>query len=70
MVADVGDLVEVRRERHLNPALRFYYGKKGIVTKVLELDRRYVILFENGKTMVLRGYEINILAKLEKDGKQ
>ena len=69
MVADVGDLVEVRRERHLNPALRFYYGKKGIVTKVLELDRRYVILFENGKTMVLRGYEINILAKLEKDGK-
>ena len=69
MLADVGDLVEVRRERHLNPALRFYYGKKGIVTKVLELDRRYVILFENGKTMVLRGYEINILAKLEKDGK-
>ena len=32
----------------------------------MELDRRYVILFENGKTMVLRGHEINILAKLEK----
>jgi len=69
MVADVGDLVEVRRDSDLNPALRFYYGKKGIVTKVFELDRRYVILFENGRTMVLRGYEINILAKLEKDGK-
>ena len=69
MLADIGDLVEVRRERHLNPALRFYYGKKGIVTKILELDRRYVILFENGRTMVLRDYEINIIAKLEKDGK-
>ena len=69
MLADVGDLVEVRRDSKLNPALRFYYGKKGIVTKVFELDRRYAVLFENSRTMILHGFEIKILAKLEKNGK-
>lgn len=70
MLADIGDLVEVRRDSDLNPALRFYYGKKGIVTKVLDTrDRRYAVLFENSRTMILHGFEIKILAKLEKNGK-
>lgn len=73
---EVGDLVEVKRDKDLSPTLRFYFNKKGIVTKkfVLEEDfdfggimqYEWVVLFDNGKAAVFRDYELKIVAKASK----
>ena len=58
---EIGDLVEVKRDKELSPTLRFYFNKKGIVTKKFVYE--WVVLFDNGKAAVFRDYELKIVAK-------
>jgi len=68
---EIGDLVEVRRDNDLNPVLRFYYDKKAIITRILQIeaDKKYIIIFETGRTFLAQGIELKLIAKANKDGK-
>lgn len=73
----IGDLVEVKKDTTLSPALRFFHNKKGMIIKKETYNRGIVenylpiewkVLFPNQKTAVFKDYELNLITSVNKKG--
>jgi hypothetical protein len=71
----IGDLVEVKKDGGLSPALRFYHNKKGIIinreseSHSLMECYTYVawkVIFPNQKTAVFKDYELILVSSANK----
>ena len=72
----IGDLVEVKKDKELSPALRFFHNKKGMIIEKESEGHNILcgtfiewrILFPNQKTAVFKDYELNLIATPNKKG--
>ena len=73
MVIEIGDLVKVKKDSNLSPALRFHYNKTGIITGTIDEEDHpgwiiserydYIILFSDGSRGVFRFCDLDIISK-------
>ena len=73
----IGDLVEVKKDNDLNPSLRFFHNKQGMIIKkesegytMTTLFVEWRVLFPNQKTAVFKDYELNLIATPNKKSGQ
>tara|TARA_Y100000034_G_scaffold107662_1_gene137400 strand:- start:223 stop:468 length:246 start_codon:yes stop_codon:yes gene_type:complete len=67
----IGDLVEVKKSNDLSPTLRFFYNKKGMITKIISESHRsenlymkeFEIMFSDGKRASFKDYELIMITK-------
>jgi len=71
----IGDLVEVKKDGGLSPALRFYHNKKGMIIKreseshsLMECYTyiTWKVIFPNQKTAVFKDYELTLVSSANK----
>lgn len=77
MSIEVGDLVKVKKDSSLSPALRFHYNKTGIVTDTIEEEEHpdwiiserydYIVLFSDGSKGVFRFCDLDVISKANKE---
>ena len=68
---EVGDLVEVKKNNDLSPTLRFFYNKKGMISRLISEshkgDKRlwmeWEILYSDGRRASFKNYELDLVAK-------
>jgi len=68
---DIGDLVEVKKNKDLSPTLRFFYNKQGMIHRIISESMRgekiyiidYEVLFADGKKSSFKNYELNLIAR-------
>ena len=71
---EIGDLVEVKKDKDLSPTLRFYYNKRGMIVRLTSESHRnnrillkeWEILFADGKRTIFKNYELVLIAKANK----
>lgn len=74
MIIEVGDLVKVKKDKDLSPALRFHYNKTGIVIDTIDEEDHpgwimserydYIVLFSDGTKGVFRISDLNVISKV------
>tara|TARA_Y100001938_G_C8066606_1_gene420551 strand:- start:354 stop:581 length:228 start_codon:yes stop_codon:yes gene_type:complete len=70
----IGDLVEVKRNNSLSPALRFFYNNIGIIISLVAESqkngrvymREYKVIFDNGRHSTFKDYELRLVAPINK----
>ncbi len=77
MNIEVGDLVKVKKDSSLSPALRFHYNKTGIVMNTIDEDDHpdwviserydYIVLFSDGTKGVFRFCDLDVISKANED---
>tara|TARA_R110000824_G_scaffold43928_8_gene128263 strand:- start:14710 stop:14949 length:240 start_codon:yes stop_codon:yes gene_type:complete len=68
---EIGDLVEVKKNNDLSPTLRFFYNKKGMVSRLISesfhgnkiLMKEWEVLFADGRRTSFKNYELNLVAR-------
>jgi len=71
---EVGDLVEVKKDKELSPSLRFFHNKKGMIVEkqseghsgLCGIFIEWRILFSNQKSAIFKDYELNLIARANK----
>jgi len=68
---EIGDLVEVKKNNDLSPTLRFFYNKRGMISRLISESHKdnkrlwieWEVLFADGKRASFKNYELNLVAK-------
>jgi hypothetical protein len=71
----IGDLVEVKKDNDLNPSLRFFHNKQGMIIKkqsethnsIAGIFVEWKILFSDQKTAIFKDYELNLITSGKKN---
>jgi len=72
----VGDLVEVKKDNELSPALRFFHNKRGMIIEKESEGHNSIcgtfiewrVLFPSQKSAIFKDYELNLIASPHKNG--